>query len=458
MRVLLVSSNFEKVPAIYPLGMATLAGWLRSLGHRVDMLDLCFEPKPEQKVIEAIQRSNGSGPDVIGLSIRNLDNTLYPEFLNIDYTRTHQKFAHLLKKHARVPIVAGGSGFSLAPQALLKYLDLEIGIIGDGEMAMAELLRRLSEGKPYDDIPGLMLRGKPAEPWKVPDLTDFPKPWRQAGHCAQYATINAGIWGNIQSKRGCPMSCSYCVYPNLEGQTLRFRDPRQVAAEMKYCRRNLGISDFSFVDNLFNLPLDHAAAICEEILRAGLDIRWDATFYPHPEYLSQDFLLLAARSGCNSIDFGGMDSASSVTLKGLGKGFTVDQIMEAAEMVKASGMRLIVSLLLGGPNETLETITESLDRVAGMDPDCAWISLGIRIYANTELERIARRERIIAEDDDLLHPRFYVSPHIENGWWNLIDAYRKKHPQWAYVCLARDFGEWDEEILKYATAYQNIHE
>src|SRR6185503_4741002 len=76
----------------------------------------------------------------------------------------------------------------------------------------------------------------------------------------------------IQTKRGCALKCSYCVYNNIEGHAYRLRSAVSVADEIEEAFRDHGVKTFDFVDSTFNLPVSHARGICEELERRALPL------------------------------------------------------------------------------------------------------------------------------------------------------------------------------------------
>lgn len=95
---------------------------------------------------------------------------------------------------------------------------------------------------------------------------------------------------------------------------------------------------------------------------------------------------------------------------------------KAARLARASGIRYACFLLLGGPGETRDTITKSVEFVEELSPDLVTLKAGIRIYPGTQLEALARNEGMIGSDQDLLHPAFYLSPTIRE--W-ILDYLKK---------------------------------
>ena len=135
MNVLLVSANRLKNPyAVYPLGLDYV---VRALDdhHQVQVMDLNAEAGTEA-LADVLQDTS---PDIVGISIRNIDNTdtLDPR----GFTGQYRDLAALIRSHTTAPIVLGGSGFTIFPAELMALLQADYGIIGEGERLAGLSLR-----------------------------------------------------------------------------------------------------------------------------------------------------------------------------------------------------------------------------------------------------------------------------------------------------------------------------
>jgi anaerobic magnesium-protoporphyrin IX monomethyl ester cyclase len=165
--------------------------------------------------------------------------------------------------------------------------------------------------------------------------------------------------------------------------------------------------------------VDHAREVCRSIIRRGLEMRWIAS--AHPGFLDRELIELMRDAGCAAISLG-CDSCSERMLEVLRKGFTLEQLRNAAETLEGLGINYILSLLIGAPGEDRQTVEESFEFLGKRSPMIVDLCVGIRLMPHTTLFDIAVREGVISADDPLMEPKFYISPQIE-GW---IEDYLKE--------------------------------
>lgn len=413
MRVLLISANTETVNMVpLPLGLNCVAVATREAGHDVQMVDLMGGADHASVIMNAI---GACRPDVIGMSVRNVDNQHMSEtrFL-LEPVREAVGFC---RQFSSAPIVVGGAAFGIFPQAILDYLGADMGICGEGEVAFVKLLEALDRGDDPSSISGVCLPGGKVEVTSSVradlDMLPFPDPslWRIPADAGE-------IWIPFQTRRGCPMRCSYCSTPALEGTVIR---KHAVDAAVAGIARHVaaGFNRFYFVDNTFNFPPSYAKDLCAALAAAALDIRWRCILYPGQ--VDEELARKMAEAGCDEVSLG-FESGSPEILKKLDKKYDLDQVRAASEMLKKYSIRRMGFLLLGGPGETRETVQESLDFAGSLGLDMLKLSVGIRIYPGTALEKAALEEGVIAPGDDLLVPRFYLAQGLD-GW--LVPAIRE---------------------------------
>lgn len=430
MRVLLISENRCRENLVpYPLGVAYVAAAARQAGHEVACLDLMFSDRPVEDILKVVRDFR---PQCIGLSVRNIDNQ--DMFAGRFYLPPLRDMVRALKEESDSPVVLGGAGFTIFPLQCLEYLDLEVGVVGEGERTFPRLLDRLEREAPVEDLPGLAVRTRegsrvnPPPPHAWPGL--FPPPERRLFDVTRYdwsPGSQPALVANLQARRGCPMRCIYCTNPGIEGRMVRVRPPREVADELASLERDFGIRFAIFTDSLFNYPPDYSLELCREIASRRLSIRWWCT--ANPLYCDREFLEAASSAGCVGLSIGNESGCDDI-LAALKKDFTREDVVRSVREAHRVGLRTNCFLLLGGPGENERTVQESVELMLELAPTQVTVTVGIRVYPGCELRDIALREGMIKEGQDLLFPAFYLSPEVSDWLYPHMRALCDSHPGW----------------------------
>lgn len=367
MRVLLISPNTEVTNmAPLPLGLNCVAVAARNEGHDVRMLDLMGSRDRHSILRDSLESFR---PDVIGLSVRNIDdqNMAEPKFL-LDPVRDIICFCRTL---SGAPIVIGGAGYSIFPESALRYLNADYGIRGDGEVAFTELLRALGREETPADIAGLYLPLGKARGQDIvrPCLATLPMPDPSLWNTT--AGREGELWIPFQTRRGCPLACSYCSTPVIEGKRIRKRPIEEVLQGIA-AHVAAGLDRFYFVDSTFNLPPNYTKALCGALVSSRLDIQWRCILYPG--FVDEELVRMMAEAGCIEASLG-FESGCTAMLRNFNKKFSLDQVRAAAEMLKEHGIRGTGFLLLGGPGETRDLLFPRFYLAKGLD---GWIEPMLR--------------------------------------------------------------------------------
>jgi len=450
-RVLLVSTNREHAPQpVVPNGVACVASALSAAGHEVRVLDLCFARDPLRA---ARDTARAFAPDVVGISVRNIDNSDLIALRH--YTPEAAAVTEALREAApRANVIAGGAAFGVAPAALTDALGVDWAVAGDGERATVALVDALSAGRDPGAVPGLVRRdagGTHLVPPGGDAALDRLPEMRMQDWIDIRAYERHGATVPIQTKRGCVFKCVYCTYLNVEGWGYRLRDPESVADEIGSLVRERGVRRFEFVDSTFNSPPRHAIAVCEAIVRRGLRVHLDTTNFT-PASATPELLAAMGPAGFRWLGITA-ESASDPVLARLEKGFDADQVRSVAERVERAGMKVLWIFLVGGPGETQATLDETL-RFADWRlsrGDAVYLTVGVRIYPGTTLQRIAAAEGVVAADDPLLAPAFYFSPMLDRALaLARLHDFARRHPRFMFSADSRS------SLLPYLTRLASL--
>lgn len=406
-KVLLVSANQEKVPyPVAPLGLLYIAHALKKASFNVSILDLCFSEDVHGDIMESIRRMV---PDFIGVSLRNIDNLTFPQ--SISYLPIIKKVVETIKSYTCAPIILGGSAFSLFPKEILSFLGCEWGIVGEGENALTNLLVSFNKGKKnYKAIDNLFWKDRGKICGNRTKCLDH-----SIDSVLDYSLIDNRMYvkfagmANVQTKRGCSFKCSYCTYPVIEGKRYRLRSPKIVAEEMHLLQKKYLVPHVFFVDDVFTYPPQHAAAVCEALLKKNVRMHWSC--FASPYGISKKLLTLMKNAGCTHVEFGS-DALSDRVLEKLRKPFTVKEVLRASRLCNEVGIKCAHYIIFGGPGENRVSLKESFEAIRRLKGDAIIAMIGIRIYPRTELEKISIHDRLITARTNLLFPSFYISPKI----------------------------------------------
>ncbi len=420
MKLLLLSANTTQSPyPVYPLGLDYIAGTLQPR-HEVAILDM--------NVVGGLERLEAAvrefGPDVIGLSVRNIDNV--DTVATKSFVQGYERIIRVIRGCAKAPIVLGGSGFSIFPGELMSLLDADFGVVGEGEY-LGSLLDALENGTAVADLPGIMRRGGSVR---------VPVPWSETVRRqirpadAQFRFyLERGGMLNLQTKRGCPFRCIYCTYPHIEGNRLRLNSPDEVAKEARELQE-MGARYLFITDSVFNSDYAHSLAVANAFRRQGLTIPWGAFFSPTRP--PDGYYKALAEAGLTHVEFG-TETFCDTQLKKYGKPFDREDVVAAQGSAHRAGVHIAHYLLLGGPGEDAQTLEETLNRMEEIEKAVFFIFCGIRIFPHTRLYTLAQEEGQIMPGQDLLAPVFYRSKGI--GTEEIIARIRKRargRMNWVY--------------------------
>lgn len=248
---------------VYPLGLDYVAGCLDSR-HQIKIIDMNDLSGPE----ELGARIKDFAPEIIGLSIRNVDNTDATN--SLAFREDYQKIVLQIRENSKAKLILGGSGFTIFPAEFMEALEADFGVVGEGEK-FPLLLDALAAGKNVALLPGVVTR-------QTADIVC--KPWEQKiersfdparGHTGFY--LAKGGMLNLQTKRGCPFRCSYCTYPHIEGSKMRFFSPAAIAREARQLQ-DAGAKYLFITDSAFNASYDHSREVAQAFIKAGVSLPW----------------------------------------------------------------------------------------------------------------------------------------------------------------------------------------
>jgi anaerobic magnesium-protoporphyrin IX monomethyl ester cyclase len=348
MRVLLLSTPhpLEESP-LPPLSLSYLAGVLAQEGIEVKILDFLvtrYHPKKLRRELEEYR------PQLVGATCVTLNYPIARRMLKVCKTFDPHIFT-----------VIGGPHVTFAlEETLLQSPWIDAIVIGEGERTLVELASAVAEDKDIRQVHGIAFVDgdrvvKTSTRSLIENLDQLPLPARELLPMARYRAL--GTPCTVITSRGCPYSCIFCSGHRMFGPRVRFRSAGLVVDEIEKLQRDFGLAKINIVDDTFTLNHNHTRAVCEEMLRRNLKLKWSV--FARVDRISEDLAQLMNRAGCEWVLFG-VESADEGILKTIKKGTTPDQVRRGVKIAAEAGINVFNSFILGLPGESRETAHKSL--------------------------------------------------------------------------------------------------
>ena len=355
-----------------PLGLAYVAGYLKSRGHTVRVLDGIVDPLSLGEVAE-IARDY----DFVGITV-----------ISSYVVRVIELIEALKESGVTAPIVVGGPHATALPETLLEH-GADYAVIGEGEETMHELV----SGKQPEEIRGLKFydgdknlvstgRRRLIEP-----MDDIPMPARELLPMHRYRTsvarASAEPSHSMMGSRGCLGRCTFCSRMTF-GSRVRYFSTERIIEEFCLLRDRYGAKEVAVWDDDFVADPGAAVNVCEELIRRGFDRPWSASACI--ETINRELLEIMQRAGCNYIAYG-VESGSQRMLDRLKKRITKDEIREVIRMTKQLGVPIRAYFILGFPGETAAEMDETIEFARELDVDLASFTMFIPLPGTREYQR-----------------------------------------------------------------------
>lgn len=351
---------FNRIPSI---GLGYLASAVESSDRNVMIYDPIL-PKSESDLLNvaAINR-----PNIIGFYSTAL------------YMATIKKVIQKLKESAgwNFLTVIGGPQVSSLPEEAMRYTGADIGVIGEGENTLKELVERIENGeRAFDGVLGTIIRRggeffiNPPRPlienleemrpaW---DLMPPFETWRPTP--ASYRKLPLAV---VVASRGCPYQCTFCDRA-VFGNKYRFRSGEALHQEVKELVERYNVKEVRFFDDAFAENKKRVIDFCEFVKSRGPKILWTCLLTVRSAH--EKLLKTMREAGCWQVLFG-LENASNEILRRLKKPQTVEQIKEAVALAKRAGLRVRADFLVGTPGDTAKNMFKTVEFAKRLKVDMA---------------------------------------------------------------------------------------
>ncbi|MGB2879244.1 MAG: radical SAM protein [Candidatus Omnitrophota bacterium] len=404
-------------PSTPPVGLAYLATYLKMRDHEVKLIDM----RVENEDFDYLSSIKSFKPGFVGVS-----------FVSNGYKYSYD-LVNEIKDKTGATIVIGGAHSSTVRGKALEECKADYVVYGEGEITLSELV----EGKRPSDIKGLIWReGKkininpPREP--LLDLDSLPFPDYGMFKLEKYSQKRIPL----NTARGCPHLCTYCAVDLVIGRRFRARSARNVVDEIESWYKK-GFTNFGFNDSTFTENMKRAEEIAEELIRRGIDIKWDLRTGIRVDRVNKKLLSKLKQAGCTFVAFG-IESIDPEVIGLMQKGTTFEMVERAVKDAKDCGLGVGGFFMIGTPGDTYEKFERSY-RYADQD-----IFDEVRFY-NTEpypgtvlFDWIKEKGKFLVDPEIYLNSktRWDEDPIFETGDFN-SDERRKAFNQGEYLVVKK---------------------
>lgn len=437
-----------------PLGILYIAAVLEREGHEVACIDAAAELLNVEGTVKRVEEF---APDLIGIG---------------SFTVTFEtcvKLGEALKDALpNIPIVLGSYHVTLVPEEAMANTCFDVGVLGEGEFTMLDLVDHYQGRKSLEDVPGIVFRQDdgschftPARK-KFKALDELPFPARHLLPPNIYRPIpvdeHAFPKFAMVSSRGCPHACAFC---QKSRSGYRSHSAQYVVDELEHLIRDFGVQDVAFVDSLFCANKKRVHAICDEMIRRGVHKKISWTCSSRVEVVDKPLLQKMKDAGCWRTRFG-VESGSDRVLDFISKGITKDKIRKAITAAHEVGLRPKAFFMVGHMPDTRESILETIEFAKSIPLHDVTVQINTLLPETPQME-IWKREgskwgRVINKTNN--EKSFWEPTFVPWGLEadDIIELHRKFYREFYFrpVTLARHMEQlksW-RDVAKYVQAGQ----
>lgn len=440
-----------------PLGIASLAAFVRDKGWSVDVIDSVALNLSAEDVA---RRVSESGAKVVGFTA-----------LTGNFHRVVECAVALRNRLPNVLTIAGGHHPTIMPREVLgENEQFDIAALREGELTLLELLARyraaafrrvdfLRDTAGLRQIEGIAYRDGSSvvvtEPrGLIEDLDSLPFPARDLLPMDAYVPLPNQYLRlpvvHMAAIRGCPYACTFCSNNAVFGRTIRARSPARTVDEIEHVMAEYGAREMSFWDDTMTAAREWMEGFCDEILRRKLDVTW--TGYARVNTVDPPLLKRMKAAGCWNL-FYGFEAGDQQLLDNIGKGTTPDMIRQAARWTREAGIEVRGSFMLALPGETPELARKTIDFAIELDCDYAQFCIttpypGTQLWADAEKYGRLRRD---FEDYHCWSPVFVPSGYRDEEEIQRLEQYAVRRfylrPRFVWKCLRKMRSR--EDIARY---------
>jgi len=370
-----------------PLGVTYVAAACEQAGCEVRIFDYIVRRYTREKLAAEL---DGFAPDVVGATS-----------VTMNFKGAAAIIQDVKRHNPAIVTMMGGPHVSYDwANTLIKYPEIDLIIVGEGEETLRELLPVIRDRAAWDTVRGIAFRKDGQAHFTgvrafIEDLDTLPVPARHLLPISRYLAMGFPV--SIITSRGCPNQCIFCLGRRMVGHKVRYRTPRLIVDEIEDII-SYGFTRINIADDLFTSSKVRVQAFCAELKRRGIKITWSA--FARVNTVDAEILAVMREAGCDTVSFG-VESGNAGMLKLVKKGITLQQAVKAVQACKESGVNAFASFVIGLPGESPETIADTCAFADGLGIDCGFHFLAPFPGTTVREEREKYDIEILTDDWDL---------------------------------------------------------
>lgn len=359
-----------------PMGLISIAAMVEMSGREVMIVDGDAE---QLTLDQTVARIVALQPDYVGSTVMTATMDITRDF----YGRVKASLPHC-------PVIVGGPHVSALPEQTLRDMDgVDIGIIGEGDETILELLDAIDHGTAFDPIAGIVFRRgasavETGTRGAITDLSLLPRP---AYHLLKKELYRSYGWNNwvsgyrapvgvVFTGRGCIGKCNFCSAHTVFGRGIRYFSFEKIKAQIDYLMEEWGIRILYFQDDTFTANRKLVHAICDYLIEKGYNKRLEIMVSSRVDTVNPEMLGKMRQAGVRWICFG-VESGNQEILTKMHKHITIEQIRKAFRLSREAGLFIAGNFMLGHIGETRESALDTIRLACELDQEYSSFAIAI---------------------------------------------------------------------------------
>ncbi len=379
--------RFSRPGFAQPLGLLYLISLLRENFQGKFEIDLVEQALYDLSFDQMRERIRNFDPDIVGFSAMSMEANEMAELASI-----------VKELKPECPTILGGPHASVFYDYVLKDTNIDYVVIGEGERTFLEILPRLENDEPLDDVKGIafmrdgnivvtpereFIENLDSIPFPAWDLVDFK---RYSVQISMNAFCHSTPWAIIFTTRACPFHCAYCH--NIFGKRVRKRSVENVMEEIEILTGRYGVKELHIVDDIFNLDLPRAKRICDEIVERGIKVKIAFPNGLRGDMMDRELIKKLKAAGCYTITYA-VETASPRLQRVIRKNLNLDKVKQTIAWTYDEGLIPQAFIMMGFPGETVEEMNMTVKYAIESKLLRAWF-FEVVVYPRTGLFEIAK--------------------------------------------------------------------